>query len=94
MMSRRDEWKMVLDAETERWSGMCCEQLMSELHEGRCYQIEVRSKQYQVEVEILENTGEYLHVALTVDDGSLPMSIVPVTRSFIRQKASQTRIEI
>ena len=85
-MSRRDEWRKVLDTETERWSGKSCEQLIAELQEVQCYTVEVESKKYQVEVEILENTKEYIHVMLGVDDGSLPWSIFPVSRSFIRQK--------
>jgi hypothetical protein len=85
-MSRRDEWRKVLDAETERWSAKSCEQLIAELHEEQNYTVEVGSKQYQVEVQLLENTKEYVHVMLGVDDGSLPWSIVPVSTSFIRHK--------
>jgi len=85
-MSRREEWRQVLDAEIERWSEKSCEQLITELHEVRCYEVEFESKRYQVEVELLENTKEYVHVILSVDDGSLPWSISPVSRSFIRQR--------
>jgi hypothetical protein len=87
-MSRREEWREVLDAETERWSGKPCEQLLDELHEHeeQNYEVIVDSKRYQVEVQFLENTEEYIHVALGVDDGSLPWSIWPVSRAFIRHK--------
>jgi hypothetical protein len=89
MMSRRAEWKRVLDAEVARWSEMPCEQLIKELHEvheERVYLVEAGAKQFQVEVELVENTSEYLHVVLSVDDGSLPESIFPVTSGFIRKK--------
>jgi hypothetical protein len=86
-MGRRDEWRKVLDAETERWSAKSCEQLIAELHEVQAYEVVVDSKRYQVEVEIIENKQEYIHVALGVDDGSLPMSISPSSRTFIRRKA-------
>ena len=85
-MSRRKEWQKVLDSEVKRWSAMPCEQLVSELHDAQAYEVEFESKQYQVEVEILENTQEYLHVIVAVDDGSLPASILPLTHSFICQK--------
>lgn len=85
-MNRREEWKKVLDAETERWSGKSCDQLIAELHEVQAYTVEAGSKEYQVEVEILENTQEYVHVALGVDDGSFPSYIHPESRSFIRRK--------
>jgi hypothetical protein len=87
-MSRRIEWQKVLEAEVKRWSAMSCEQLMSDLHELQAYEVEFESQQYQVEVELLENTETYLHVMVSVDDGSLPASISPSTHSFIRQKAA------
>jgi hypothetical protein len=62
--------------------------LISELHEVQGYEVEFESKQYQVEVELLENTEKYLHVLVAVDDGSLPASISPLTHSFICQKAT------
>ena len=85
-MSRREEWQGVLDAETERWSSMSCEHLIAELHDARAYVVEIDSKRYQVEVELLENTNAYIHVLVAVDDGSLPSSNVPLTQSFICQK--------
>jgi hypothetical protein len=85
-MGRREEWQGVLDAETKQWWSMSCERLIAELHDVRAYMVEVDSKQYQVEVQLMENTNAYVHVLVAVDDGSLPWSIVPLTQSFIRQK--------
>ena len=86
-MSRRAEWRKVLDSEVERWSGLSCAQLVSELRELQAYEVEFDSKNYQVEVELLENTERYVHVIVAVDDGSLPASVFPVSDSFILQKA-------
>jgi len=86
-MSRREEWRKVLDSEVKRWSAMSCDQLVSELPDGlEEYQLEFESKQYNVEVEILENTEQYLNVVVAVDDGSLPASISPLCHSRIRNK--------
>ncbi len=85
-MTKRDQWRKVLDAEVERWSAMSCAQLLTELREMQVYQVEVESKRYQVEVEILENTAQYVNVAISVDDGSLPASISPETRTFLCKK--------
>jgi hypothetical protein len=85
-MSRREEWQEILDTQVRRWSAMSAAQLISELHDRRAYKVEVESKHYQVEVQLLENTDAYVHIVVGVDDGSLPLSIVPLTRSFIRQK--------
>ncbi len=86
-MSRRAEWQKVLDIEVARWSGKTWQQLVQELRELQAYQFEVDSKQFQVEVELLEDTKDYLHVIVAVDDGTLPMSISPSTHDFIKQKS-------
>jgi len=62
------------------------EQLQFALRNQPAYEVEFDSKKYQVEMEILENTEQYLHVMVAVDDGSLPASILPVTHTFIRNK--------
>jgi hypothetical protein len=85
-MGRREEWRKVLDSEVQRWSALSCDQLVSELRGHQAYEVELDSKKYQVEVEILENAQEYVHVMVAVDDGSLPASILPLTSTFICQK--------
>jgi hypothetical protein len=87
-MSRRQEWQKVLDAEVQRWSAKSCAQLIAELGDVRAYEVELDSKTYQVEVDLLEDTETYLHVVVAVDDGSLPASFRPATQSFIREKPS------
>lgn len=85
-MSRREQWRKVLDSEVKRWSAKACGQLVSELSDLQAYEVEFESKTYQVEVELLENTEAYLHVMVAVDDGSLPASLMPLTDSFICRK--------
>lgn len=76
----------MLDAEVRRWSAMTSEQLISELQAAQAYEVQIDSKQFQVEVELLEDTGEYVHVMVAVDDGTLPASISPLTHTFICSK--------
>ncbi len=76
----------MLDAEVRRWSAKSSKQLISELHDLQAYTVEVDSKEYQIEVELLENTQKYLHVLVAVDDGVLPWALAPVTATFIRNK--------
>jgi hypothetical protein len=85
-VSRRKEWQPVLDAEVKRWSALSAAQLISEFGEGKAYEVQFESKNYQVEVELLENAPEYVNVAVSVDDGSLPASIIPLSDNFIRKK--------
>jgi hypothetical protein len=90
-MSRREEWRKVLDSEVKRWSAMSCGQLVSALPDGlEAYQVEFESKQYNVEVDLLENTDQYVHVVVAVDDGSLPASILPLCHNLIRHKEPPT----
>jgi len=85
-MRRRDEWRKVLDAEVKRWSAMSCAQLVSELRELQSYEVELDSKQYQVEVEMLEDTAQYVHVMVAVDNGRVPASFCPLCHSFVCEK--------
>ncbi len=85
-MGRRNQWRPVLDSEVRRWSAKSCGQLIADLHEEKAYQVEFDSNQYNVEVQLLENTDKYLHVLVCVDDGSLPASIRPLGESFLVQK--------
>ncbi len=87
-MDRRDEWRKVLDAERARWSALSAAQLIEQLREGQAYEAEFESKTFQVEIELLENTDEYVYVSLAVDDGSLPWSISPASTSFICRKTT------
>jgi len=85
-MSKREACRKVLDSEVQRWSAMSCDQLIIELRNLQEYVVELESKKYQVEVELLENTDKYLHVMVAVDDVSLLAFIFPLTSSFISQK--------
>jgi hypothetical protein len=87
-MNRREQWRKVLDLEVQRWSAMPYDQFLSALRDKQAYEVVFDSKPYQVEIDILENTEQYVHVAVAVDDGSLPASILPVIDSFIRNKPS------
>ena len=83
---RREEWARVLEIEKRRWSAKSWAELVSDLADGQQYEVEFESKRYQVEVELLENTAQYLHVIVAVDDGSLPASIHPLSATFLRYK--------
>ena len=66
------------------------EQLQFALRNQQVYEIEFESKKYQVEIEILENTEQYVRVMVAVDDGSLPASILP--RLILSFATSQLRV--
>ncbi len=68
-MKYHDEWKPVLEQELNRWSIKSAAELAARLKEERTYEVNSRSKLYQVEVVLLENTEAYVHVGIAVDDG-------------------------
>lgn len=86
MVSRRERWRPVLDAESARWSAKSYDQLKAELAEEQAYEVQFEGKSYTVEVIVIENTEQYLHVIISVDDGSIPASFCPLTSGFICRK--------
>lgn len=86
-MSRHEEWRVVLQAELTRWSSLSTDAVLIELQNRDVYEVVADSRRYQVEVVLLEDTPEYLHVSIAVDDGSLPGSIHPESESFICKKS-------
>ena len=87
-MKRREEWRPVLESEMKRWLAMSCDQLVSALSDVQAYEVEFKSKKYQIEVELLENTDRYLHVGIAVDDGHFWRAMHPLSSSFICKKPS------
>ena len=87
-MPKRDQCRPVLDAEMKRWSQMSCDRLISVLKDDHTYVLEFQSKKYQVEVQLLENTEEYVHVGVFVDDGHFWRAMRPLSSSFICRKRS------
>ena len=84
-MKPREQWRPVLEAETTRWKAKPWKRFVTDLTEEQFYEVEFEGKKFQIEVQLLENTDEYIHVCVSVDDGSLPASLSPMTASFIRK---------
>ena len=69
---------------------MSCNDVLAELRTRDVYEVVAEeSKQYQVEVVLLEDTPEYLHMSIAVDDGSLPASMRPESESFLCRKVQE-----
>ena len=77
----------VLDIEVKRWSDMSVDELTSRLTDLRNYQLERGGIVYQFEVQLLENTDDYVHIDVSVDDGRLPYSLRPLGTDFIKKKS-------
>lgn len=87
-MRNREKFRQILQDEMRIWSAKPLAQLIADLKEIQNYQVEADSVVYQVEVNLLENTEQYLRVGIGIDDGHLPSSIFPVFDSFMLRKAA------
>lgn len=85
-MRIREQMREVLDNQMRLWSAKTSGQLITDLKETQNYQVNENSITYQVEVDLLENTEEYVHVGIAIDDGHLLSSIFPLSASFIVRK--------
>jgi len=56
-MKRREQWRPVLEAEMKRWSAKPVQQLLYELKDVQAYQVNFNSKDYTVEVQLLDCSG-------------------------------------
>jgi hypothetical protein len=84
---KRSHWQPVLDTEVARWQAEPAATLRLKLSSGPVvYEMAVltTASNLQVEVELIEDTQEYIHVALAVDDGTMPASIMPLCTSFVQ----------
>ena len=89
-MSKRQSWRRILDVEMQKWSSMSYDELVHRLQELQDYRVKGEPHDYQVEVQLLEKTQEYVHVMVAVDDGTLPQSLVPVSDSFICRRVGSS----
>ncbi len=74
--------KICLRRELDLWSAKPYDALATELQDTVAYSVGEGSECYQVEVDRLECTPEYVHVCISVDDGHW-RAFVPLTTSFI-----------
>ena len=56
----------------EGWPAKPVQQLLSELKDAQIYQVKFAAKDYTVEVQLLENTDQSIHVSVAVNDETLP----------------------
>ncbi len=79
------ELREVLHLERAKFAAKPFEVLAS-LPDPTVYDILHDDKEYNVEVQLLEKKEEYLHVCISVSDGSFIRSCVPLTASFITHR--------
>ncbi|NNE23262.1 MAG: hypothetical protein HKN11_11700 [Rhizobiales bacterium] len=73
----------LLDAETNGWSRKSIDSLVKELTDVVSYGRGSEDDFHQFEVQMIEQEPDYVHVIVSIDDGSFLKSFAPLTRGFI-----------
>ena len=73
----------LLDAETSKWWQKPFAKLIDELTDVATYARGSEADFHQFEVQMIEHEPDYVHVLVSIDDGSLGRFCAPLTRSFI-----------
>ncbi len=73
----------LLSEEAMAWAERPYEDIVADLTEARKYSRGSGEDAHNFEIKALESTSEYVHVALSVDDGSLVWSLAPLTMSLL-----------
>lgn len=73
----------LLSEEAMVWAERPYEDIVADLSETRKYKRGAGDTEHTFEVKALESTSEYIHVSLSVDDGSLIWSLAPPTMNLL-----------
>ena len=92
MVMTKSELHRLLDAEVDELSRRSYARLVDDLSDVLAYERGSGAGHHQFEVQMIEHEPGYVHVAVSVDDGSFLRSIAPLTRSFIVHRDG--RIEV
>lgn len=80
---KREDLRPYLQHEIDQWSAKSYQSLRQELKEGP-YNKADSEDEYHVEVDLLENRDDYVHVTVGVCSERVPWScIFPLCRSFL-----------
>jgi len=79
----RQELQVILADEVLQWSKKSMHALRYELAEPIGYERWSSSGYLQFEALLLEDAADYIHVCISVDDGSEEWSRAPVSSSFL-----------
>jgi len=75
--------RVQLELQIDRWCAKSPEELVETLKWPVGYEQGSGDEWRQFEVQLLENTDDYVHVGIAVDNGSEELSRCPLTTSFI-----------
>lgn len=90
---KKERLKVLLAAEVAAWADKSFGQLLTELDDVVAYgRDDPEEGFHQFEIMLLERNDEYVHVGVSIDDGSFRRSVSPMTRSFIVHRDGRVEI--
>lgn len=75
--------KDLLAQESLAWAERSPADIVADLAKPHVYQRGEGDGWHELEIRLLEATDEYIHVQTSVHDGSLVLSLKPITSSFL-----------
>jgi hypothetical protein len=88
----KSELQRLLDAEVDELSRRSYARLVDDLPDVLAYQRVGGPGYHQFEVQMLEHEPDYVHVLVSIDDGSFWRSVSPITRSFIVHRDGRVEV--
>ena len=86
------ELEKLLDAEVDELSRRSHSRLAHELSDVLACERGDGASYHQSEAQMIENEPDYVHIVISIDDGSLLRSIAPISRSFIVHRDGRVEI--
>jgi len=88
----KSELQKLLDAEVDELSRRSYARLVDDLPDVLAYERGGGASYHQFEVQMIEHQPDYVHVVVSIDDGSFLRSISPMTRSFIVHRDGRVEV--
>jgi hypothetical protein len=88
----KSELQRLLDAEVDELSRRSYARLVNDLPDVLTYERGGGASYHQFEVQMIVHEPDYVHVIVSIDDGSFLRSISPMTRSFIVHRDGRVEI--
>jgi len=80
---KKHQLQSLLNAEVDEWAGKSYSKLVEDLADIAAYERSNDDGFYQFEVQMIEHEPDYVHVIVSIDDGSFLRSLKPLSWSFI-----------
>lgn len=79
---KKEDLERVLSLEIDAWAVKPYEEL-TQMRKPHCYSTDVNGTTFNVEIQVLHVTSDYVQLSIAVDDGSGRWSTCPVAKSML-----------